>query len=116
MESFNSKLEVGMQAMIIGCKQSKNSWVIGKMVTIEALHQKGESVPDQFLTEECKAATSERHPFLSACAIVRGIHVNNVIIEDHAVINQVYLMPLPPLDDDAIIFANENVKETEKCS
>jgi NDP-sugar pyrophosphorylase family protein len=116
MQSFNPELKVGMLAMIIGCKQPKNSWVIGKMVTIEALHQAGESVPYAFLTEEFKAGNSDRSPFQSNCAIVRGIHVNTSIIEDHAVINQVYLMPLPPLDDDAIIFANENVKETEKCS
>jgi NDP-sugar pyrophosphorylase family protein len=116
MQSFNSKLEVGMQAMVIGCKQPKNSWVIGKMVTIEALCQKGENVPDEFLSEQFKAEDSDRTPFLSNVAIVRGIHVNTSILFNHAVINEMYLMPLPPLDDDAIIFANENVKETEKCS
>jgi hypothetical protein len=115
MQSFNPELKVGMPAMIIGCKQPKNSWVIGKMVTIEALCEKGEAVAEPFQSEQWKATGYEGGTFISDVAIVRGIHTNPAIIDDHAVINVTYLMPLPPLDDDAIIFANENVKETSKC-
>lgn len=114
MQGFNPELKVGMLAMIIGCKQPKNTWVIGKMVTIEALHESGENVPDEFLTKEFKAGGNDRSPFLSNVAIVRGIHVNTSIIEDHAVVSQMYLMPLPPLDDDVIIEATQT-KETAKC-
>lgn len=115
MQGFNRELKVGMQAMIVGCKQPKNSWIIGKMVIIESLHEKGEKVPDEFLSDDFKSSGNDHSAFLSNVAIVRGVHMNTSIIEDHAVINQAYLMPLPPLDDDAIIFANENVKEAEKC-
>lgn len=115
MQSFNQELEIGMMALIVGCKQPKNVWVIGRMVTIESLHQKGEQVPDQFLSDSFKGSGKGKTVFETNVAIVRGIHTNVSILEDHAVIDQKYLMPLPPLDDDAIIFANENTKELEKC-
>lgn len=102
MESFNGKLEVGMQAMVIGCKRPVNSWVIGKMVTIEALHQKGEFVPEQFLSELWFSEGHDPSAFLSNCAIVSGIHVNKAIVSNHAVINEIYLMPLPPLEEPSI--------------
>ena len=115
MQSFNPELKVGMQAMVIGCKQPQNSWVIGKMVIIEALHVKGGQTPDEFVSDLFKASGQAKGGYASNVAIVRGIHTNPAIIENHAVINQMYLMPLPPLDDDAIIFADEQTKETSKC-
>lgn len=116
MQGFNPELKIGMQAMIIGCKQPKNTWVIGKMVTIESLHVVGEQVPDQYLSDSFKENQQSKGSFTVNVAIVSGVHTNESLLENHAVINQAYLMPLPPLDDDAIIFADENVKETEKCS
>jgi len=111
-EPFNQELKVGDPAMIIGCRNPENSHVIGKMVVIEALVEAGKCLPPEFTALGFVAG----HISTERMAIVSGIHTHYLLIENHANIAAKYLMPLPPLDDDAIIFANENVKETEKCS
>lgn len=111
MQSFNPELKVGMPAMVIGCAKPENRHVIGKMVTVEALFKQGDKVPAEFLSIHAGPTQA----FLSDVAIVSGIHVNRALIENHAVINVKYLMPLPPLDDDVIIEATEKPKETVKC-
>jgi hypothetical protein len=109
MESFNPELKVGMQAMIVGVAMPENAGHIGKMVTIAALCDIGESV------QEWYDDNYNVLPLKYAMAIITGIGTGPHHKVGYATIQQKYLMPLPPLDDDAIIFANENVKETSKC-
>ncbi len=116
MKSFNPELKVGMQAMVIGCKQPKNSWIIGKVVTIEALCVIGESVPDEFRSALAQQTPPEsRGKFVIDVAIVSGYHTNPSMAENHGISDRKYLMPLPPLDDDVIVESTETPKETSKC-
>lgn len=113
---MNPELKVGMPAMIIGCKYPRNSWIIGRVVTIEALFRVGECVPDQYRSEFAKEFPCEsRGSFKVDVAIVSGYNVSPFLIENHGVIGQRHLMPLPPLDDDAKLLDTETPKETEKC-
>lgn len=109
MQSFNPELKVGMQAMVIGVRHEKNAGIIGKIVTIEDLCGAGH-VPDGWYEPQFTGKQAE-----SPWALVTGIGHSGGHRRGCATIKQKYLMPLPPLDDDAIIFANENVKETSKC-
>lgn len=116
MQSFNSELKVGMQAMVIGCKHPENSWIIGRVVTIEALFVIGESVPYEFRSPLGKLTPPERRgKFAVDVAIVSGYHTNPYMAENHGISDRKYLMPFPPLDDDAIIESTETPKETSKC-
>lgn len=113
---MNPELKVGMLALIIGCKHPQNSWIIGKTVIIEGLFTIGECVPDQFRSDAAKRTPPERRgAFTTNVAIVSGYNTSPWILENHGVIGQQHLMPLPPLDDDAIIHSTETPKETEKC-
>lgn len=113
---MNPELKVGMLAMIIGCKQPRNSWIIGRIVTVEALFRIGECVPEQYRSEFGIQHDPEvRGAFKVDVAIVSGYNVSPLIIDNHGVIGQRHLMPLPPLDDDAKLFNTETPKETEKC-
>lgn len=109
MQGFNPELKIGMQAMIIGTHQPKNSHVIGKMVTIEGLGDAGE-LRDEWFNEIYVGI-----PLPRPLALISGIGTGAGIVDGHSTIQQKYLMPLPPLDDDDMIFANENTKELEKC-
>jgi hypothetical protein len=109
MQSFNPELKIGQLAMIINTTQQKNVHLLGSIVTIEAFIEPGTIIPEQYTTREAKSSTTYKR------AVVSGIHTEPVLIANHASLNIKHLMPLPPLDDDAIIFANENVKETSKC-
>lgn len=110
MQSFNPELKVGMQAMIIGVHQPKNVHLIGKVVMIEALLAIGDSVQEWYVD------TYTVSPLKYNMAIITGLSTGLHHKEGYSTIRQEHLMPLPPLDDDATIFANENVKEAEKCS
>lgn len=109
MEGFSGKLEVGQMAMVVGCRDPRNSHVIGKIVTIEGLCDIG-PVPPEWYNPVFEKDTDIN------LALVTGLGSRGGHRENCSTIQQRHLMPLPPLDDDAIIFANENVKETEKCS
>lgn len=110
---MNSELKVGMKALVIGCKHPKNSWIIGRMVTIEALCVMGESVPDEFRSPMAQLTPPDRRgKFVVDVAIVSGYHTNAHMAENHGISDQKYLMPLPPLDDDASIFHTETPTET----
>lgn len=109
MESFNPQLQIGMQAMVINVHHEKNSHLIGKMVTVEALCDSG-MVPGEWFNPVFENRKAE-----FALALVSGLGTAGGHKADCATIQQRHLMPLPPLDDDAIIFANENTKELEKC-
>lgn len=109
MQGFNPELKVGMQAMIIGTHQPKNSHVIGKMVTIEGLGNIGELRDEWF--NEIYIGTPLPRPL----ALISGIGTGAGIIDGHSTIQQKYLMPLPPLDDDVIVEATQKPKETAKC-
>lgn len=110
MQSFNPELKVGMQAMIVGTRLPEHSHHIGKIVTIEDLADAGE-VKDAWFTPNHYNTTLS-----VSLALISGIGKTVGINGNMSTIQQKNLMPLPPLDDDDMIFANENVKETEKCS
>lgn len=109
MQSFNTELKVGMQAMIIGVALPENAGYVGKMVTIEALLDVGESVQQWY--DEGYSVT----PLKYAMAIITGLGTGKHHKPGYATIQQKYLMPLPPLDDDVIIEAAQKPKETSKC-
>lgn len=106
--SFNPELKVGMQAMVIGVHQPKNSHMIGKVVTVEGLADIGE-VRDEWFTEMFHGVALKH-----VVALVTGLGKTHGFIGECSLIQQKYLMPLPPLDDDVIIEATQ-IKETAKC-
>lgn len=113
---MNPELKVGVPAMIVGCKHPENSWLIGKVVVVEALFQIGEVLSDEFRSELMKKTPPEaRAPFTLDVAVVSGCQVNENMLVNHCVVAQSHLMPLPPLDDDAKLLDTEIPKETEKC-
>lgn len=79
MKLFDNYLQVGQPAMIINVEYSRNSNMIGKVITINSL-----------LTPEESSNIFENEGFLYAS-----------YINDNAekFIRQNYLMPLPPLGD-----------------
>jgi hypothetical protein len=93
------KLEVGQQALIIGCRDPKNSWVIGKVVVIRALLSIGEAIPDDLLVPPYVGSD-----LICKCdgAIVEGLTFTPALIADHTLINVKHLMPLPPLKEKQI--------------
>lgn len=105
MQSFNPELKVGDLAMIINTTQQKNAHLLGAVVMIEAFIAPGTIIPEQYTTREAKSSTEYKR------AVVSGVHTEALLIANHATLNIKHLMPLPPLDDDATIFANENEKE-----
>lgn len=115
MQSFNPELKVGMPAMVIGVLHPQNSHLIGKMVVVEALFSIGEIMPESYCSDSWIASGRKYNPFKKNVAIVEGCHINPAMKEPFALFDQKNLMPLPPLDDDAIIFANEEEKELVKC-
>ena len=108
MQGFNPELKVGIPAMVVGVRDPKNSHIIGKMVVIEALCDAG-LVPPEWYDPVFVKDTDY------SLALVTGLGDRRGHRKSCSTIQQRHLMPLPPLDDDAIIFANENEKETEKC-
>lgn len=119
MQSFNPELKVGMLAMIIGCSKPENTYLIGTMVTVEAIMEMGETFPDQYLSQKAKDALVQGRikwtPFKRQTILVSGVNTHWTVKENHASFNPIHLMPLPPLDDDVIIEATETPKETSKC-
>lgn len=108
MQSFNPELKVGMQAMVINVHHPENTHLIGKLVMVEALLSVGESV------QEWYDSAYTVLPLKFNMAIVTGVGTGKHHKDGYATFKQIYLMPLPPLDDDAIIEATQT-KETAKC-
>lgn len=111
MQPFNNMLAVGMKAMVINTFQECNRHLIGKVVTIEALPDKGDDVSMYFDVPENVVV---RANYVSPVAITSGIDAQasskdsngNSIKYGFADFKREYLMPLPPL--------NEKEIETEK--
>lgn len=103
MEMFNDKIEVGMQAMIIGTRFPENSHLIGKIVVVECLTHKGEIMPQQFVVQDLEGLESkiEGAIVFSQDIKLKGMHPG------YSHINRKYLMPLPPLKE------SERQKEKE---
>lgn len=103
MEMFNDKIEVGMQAMIIGTRFPHNSHLIGKIVTVEVLTHVGQVVPKQFILGDLEGIQSK----------IEGAFVFSPDIKfsgmkpGYSHLNRKYLMPLPPLKE------SEQQKEKE---
>lgn len=99
MERFNNKIEPGQPAMIIKTRQPENSYLIGRIVVVEALTQTGGTIPEQYVdksqyeTVNCKVE--------GAIAASTGFKMNG-IAEGYMHIAQVHLMPLPPLPEEEL--------------
>lgn len=119
---MQGKLEIGMPAMIIGTGSPENSWLIGSVVTVEGFWKMGQDVTDVYLGVREAGLTVEVGPKCIAYVLVSGCKRTGKtksgdfkMRPGFANIQEKNLMPLPPLDDDAIIEATEKTKETEKC-
>lgn len=97
MTPMNNDLQVGQQAIIIGCHNPENSGCIGKVVTIVDFVNKGEPLPDFYMQIE----NVDKFAAKVNLAVITdsGAAPDNVMIENHIFINVKYLMPLPPLGD-----------------
>lgn len=113
------ELEIGMPAMIIGCKRPENSYLIGTIVKIEAFWNKGDDITSFYIGAKESGTTVRCNT--SAAVVSESKFTNNTTCGEFHMpkgwtnIDPKYLMPLPPLDDDAIIEATEKPKETTKC-
>lgn len=99
MEGFNSKIEPGMQAMIIGTRLPENSHLIGRIVVVEALTQVGVGIPNQFIDKEFFDEVVSKVE--GAVAYMSGLKVRGMET-DYMHIAQKYLMPLPPLEEEEL--------------
>lgn len=99
---FEGKLEIGGLAMIIGCSKPDNSWVIGSVVTVEAILEKGDSSEQWYDLPEGKRIAPVPHPVVvvSGCKITGKSMSQEIFMRDgHAFFKPHNLMPLPPLDE-----------------
>lgn len=97
METFNDKIEVGMQAMIIGTRFPENSHLIGKIVTVEALYEEGEQLGHLFYPiTEVKAGHILAH--ISAEGLYLEMNGSS-LPSNESLLQPKYLMPLPPLKE-----------------
>ncbi|WOZ57555.1 hypothetical protein [Pseudomonas phage vB_PseuGesM_254] len=119
---MQSKLEIGMPAMIIGSGKPENSWLIGSVVTVEGFWKIGQDVTDAYLGVKEAGYTVEVGSQCSSLVLVSSCKRTAksgcgrfLMKPGFANLQEKHLMPLPPLDDDAIIEATEKTKETEKC-
>lgn len=94
MEMYNGEIKVGILAMIIGTRQVKNSHLIGKIVTVEALTSPGDKL--QFAQEEFNGVCSKIE---GAIVYALGIEVDGML-PGYSHINRKNLMPLPPLKEE----------------
>jgi hypothetical protein len=112
MQGFNPELKVGMQAMIIGVRYPENAHKIGKVVTIEGLGSIGD-VPGWYSQPYSETKLT------FDLALVSGIGPTPGILNGMSSIQQKYLMPLPPLDDDNFETdaskSTKQPKEAVKC-
>ena len=119
---MQGKLEIGMPALIIGVGAPENSWLIGSVVTVEGFWKVGQDVTDVYLgVREAGHSIVVREKciglvLVSGCKRTGRTQTENFCMSPgFANLQEKNLMPLPPLDDDAIIEATEKTKETEKC-
>lgn len=103
MEGFNNKLEVGMQALVIGCSKPENLYVIGSVVTVEAILPKGSEMPKQFMSQLARdlieSGKNTWPPLEKDRIVVSGVHTSDLIELNHATFEPKYLMPIPPLKE-----------------
>lgn len=119
---MQGKLEIGMPALIIGVGAPENSWVIGSVVTVEGFWKVGQDVSDAYIGVKESGSSVVVGNKCVALVLVSGCKRTGRTMSGEfympagfANLQEKNLMPLPPLDDDAIIEATEKLKETEKC-
>lgn len=112
MIPMNNDLQIGQPAIIIGCYNPSNSWIIGRVVTVVELISAGEKLSDEYF--------NGGNPFdITApvnLAMVTGVNTELCIIDNHALIQQKYLMPIPPLDDDVLDEVECSTQQLEKVN
>jgi hypothetical protein len=117
MQPFNNMLSVGMQAMIINTNQAKNKDLIGKIVTVEALPERGDNIAHYWDVPE---GSDIRANYGEQAVIVSGVPRQveaytacgeNRIKFGFADLAAKHLMPLPPLPDEE--FETESEKQLE---
>ena len=97
MEMFNDKIEVGIQAIIIGTRYPENAHLIGKIVTVEALYEKGEQLDHLFYpATKVKAGHTLAH--ISAGGLYLELNGGSMP-NNESLLQPKYLMPLPPLKE-----------------
>ena len=108
MKPFNNMLEVGMKAIIIGTRLPENSWLIGKVVTVECFLSSGEEIPQRYTTSDMKTGQ------LAEIFVVVSGEIGRLTTrwrEGFRMFNPKNLMPLPPLDE----LEQQKEKELNLC-
>ena len=107
MQGFNQGIQIGQQALIIGTRQLKNSFLIGRIVTVEDFWEAGEDVSRSYLEAEGRQIIYNGSAD-GPCAVVSSSdykHTGKTKSGEFSMptgrfpILVKYLMPLPPLDD-----------------
>lgn len=103
MQQFNNQLQVGQLAMIINTTQPENAELIGKIVTIEMLPNKGDDISMFFDRNHSKVIEREDgRAFCSGVSPPKNVTLEDgtPLIDNHVRIKREYLMPLPPLPEE----------------
>lgn len=102
------EVKVGELAIVISTTHVANRGLIGRVVTVVAIAETAKERDDWY--------EPPRANYLDfKLALVSGLGPTSGVKDGHSIILVKHLMPLPPLDDDAIIEATEKPKETTKC-
>lgn len=106
MEGFDSGLDIGVKAIVIGCLQPQNTHVIGSMVTVEAILLVGDEMPIQYMSEFARDIIERGlgvWPKLTEDkVIVSGVNTSHLLADNHASFNPKHLMPIKPLPEEEI--------------
>jgi carbonic anhydrase/acetyltransferase-like protein (isoleucine patch superfamily) len=102
---FEGKLEIGGLAMIIGTAKAENRWLIGGIVTVEAILAKGADIGVWYLTppNAIMGKLPENLVVVSDCKKT-GVSLSGLIpmLEGHCCFAPQYLMPLSPLEEEQL--------------
>lgn len=103
---MEGKLEIGQLAMIIGCRHPENSWVIGNMVTVEAILSAGSKMPAQYMADWMRDRIESGKALWPDLpedrVIVSGVNTSDLHGKNYASFNPKHLMPLPPLPEEEL--------------
>jgi hypothetical protein len=109
MKLFNSMLDVGMKAMIIGVRLPENSHLIGKVVTVECFLKGGELIPAEFVEKFGSVKVWDK-----PCnyVVVSGLSCKKEHWRTgYRMLDPKNLMPLPPLEDDEFQESSQQPKK-----
>lgn len=105
MYQFNNQLEVGQLAMIINTHHPENQSMVGKIVTVECLTEKGDDLARYWQVVDRKVIESRDN--MVVCSGITppkpalDTH-GHAMISGYVRLRKEYLMPLPPLEEKEV--------------